>query len=73
MYGGSYSVFGEVHNYMETTAYKIHSRLVNGMLSAPHISTRGSLNRLFRVAVIPEQGNKMRLFLQNKLSRAILV
>ena len=43
---GHIQFFVEVHTITETITYKIQSRLWNGMLSAPNISTGGSLDKL---------------------------
>ena len=59
-----------VNNHTKKTTYKVKSQPVNDMFSAPHISTGGSLNRLFGVGVIPEQASKIWLFFQKKVGRA---
>ena len=53
MEGVSYSVVcGSAESYRKYHK-KIHPQLGNDMFSAPHHSTGGSLNLLFRVVVIP--------------------
>ena len=64
---GHLQFFVEVHTITETITYKIQSRLWNGILSAPNISIRGSLDKLSIVREELDQANRVWLLFQKKL------
>ena len=69
MDGGCPYFNGEVNISTEKITYKIKSRLGDGMLSAPYLSTGGSHNQLYIILVIPEQAHKMLIFFHKKFGR----